>query len=148
VPNSKRRGPGVHQGGPRTILKKKRNYGAQVNPNRNKKVGSLILYCPPSWPGHLGRPPDDAVSKAGAGSGPLGSKASGGTMRGKAGLGSPGRHSPDLNATPPRSEAAGENEGGGRGWRGGQAQWLEQRGERPQGPAGVCDPSGPPGYNL
>jgi len=66
------------------------NYGAEVNANRIHKVGSLTPCCPPPWTALFGRSPDDAVGAVRAQSRALGSKASGGTLRGKTGWGSLG----------------------------------------------------------
>jgi len=140
---SQRKKEGGHEEGPRNGESEVERT-CWLNKSKSQRGGSLTPCCPPPWPAPFGRSPEDAVSAARARSGALGSKASGGTLGGRQ-VGDHRATSPPRFNRGPSSTRSDTRKEGGVKKKGGPGAMQEQRRE-PQGPAGVCDPSGSPGY--
>jgi len=119
--------------GPKMVKAKRRKqaHHRQVTVNHNQKGGGSSPLASP-----LGRSPEDAVSAARKRSGALGSKASGATLRGKTGGGSPGRHPPISSQPLLDQKPHAKKRPGARAGMGGAT--ARARRERPQGVGRGC----------
>jgi len=131
--------------GPEMVKVKRRNQGLYRQVTKSKSQGG---FPHPLLPTPLDRPIRGVTrgcrqcSQGTIGGSRL--QGLGGRLRGKTGWGSQGRDPPRLNRGPSSIRSGRRKEGGGLGRRGGAGAMPEQQ-KRPQGPVGVCDPSGSPG---